>query len=41
LTGKGELLAGKLLIWDGLRCSTDTIDVQRRPQCTDCGSLEG
>ncbi|HUI39559.1 MAG TPA: HesA/MoeB/ThiF family protein [Methanothrix sp.] len=41
LTGTGELLAGKLLIWDGLRCSTDTIDVQRDPQCTDCGSLEG
>lgn len=41
LTGTGELLAGKLLIWDGLRCSTDIIDVQRNPQCTDCGSLEG
>ena len=40
LTGTGELLAGKLLIWDGLRCSTDIIDVQRDPQCTDCGSLE-
>ncbi len=40
LTGTGELLAGKLLIWDGLRCATETIDVQRNPQCADCGSLE-
>lgn len=40
LTGTGELLAGKLLIWDGLRCSAETMDVQRNPQCADCGSLE-
>lgn len=40
LTGTGDLLAGKLLIWDGLRCAAETIDVQRNPQCADCGSLE-
>lgn len=40
LTGTGELLAGKLLIWDGLRCAMETIEVQRNPQCADCGSLE-
>jgi molybdopterin/thiamine biosynthesis adenylyltransferase len=40
LTGMGETLAGKLLIWDGLRCSTDILDVQRNPQCSDCRDLE-
>lgn len=39
ITGTGELLAGKLLLWDGLKTSMETIDVTRDPGCRDCGSL--
>jgi adenylyltransferase/sulfurtransferase len=39
LTGSGELLAGKLLIWDGLKSSLETLEVERNPRCKDCGSL--
>jgi len=38
ITGLGELLAGKLLIWDGIRPTLETIDVERDPGCKDCGS---
>lgn len=38
LTGMGELLANKLLIWDGLKPSMETIDVERDQACIDCGS---
>jgi molybdopterin/thiamine biosynthesis adenylyltransferase len=38
ITGLGDLLAGKLLIWDGIRPSLETIDVERDPRCRDCGS---
>ncbi len=37
LTGTGDLLAGKLLIWDGLKTSMETIDLERDPRCRDCG----
>ncbi|MGA9098348.1 MAG: HesA/MoeB/ThiF family protein [Methanotrichaceae archaeon] len=37
LTGMGELLANKLLIWDGLKPSMETIDVKRDQACIDCG----
>lgn len=37
LTGTGDLLAGKLLIWDGLKPSMETIDLERDPRCRDCG----
>ena len=39
LTCMGELLAGKLLLWDGLRPSIEIIDVDRNPECCDCGGL--
>ncbi len=39
LTGTGELLAGKLLIWDGLKPSMETIDLEKDPRCRDCGDL--
>src|SRR5512136_1298748 len=39
LTCIGELLAGKLLLWDGLKPSLETIDVDRDSQCLDCGGL--
>ena len=38
LTGVGELLSNKLLIWDGLKLSMETIDVERDQSCIDCGS---
>lgn len=37
ITGVGELLAGKLLIWDGMRCQTDILSVDMNPKCRDCG----
>jgi adenylyltransferase/sulfurtransferase len=40
LTGRGELLAGKLLLWDGLVTSLETIEVKRDPKCKDCGGLD-
>lgn len=39
LTGTGELLSGKLLLWDGLKSSMETIDLERDPRCVDCGGL--
>jgi adenylyltransferase/sulfurtransferase len=38
ITGVGELLAGKLLIWDGARCQTDILSVDMDPRCQDCGT---
>lgn len=38
LIGMGELLANKLLIWDGLKPSMETIDVKRDHACIDCGN---
>lgn len=38
ITGLGDLLAGKLLIWDGLKPALETIDVERNLRCKDCGS---
>jgi molybdopterin/thiamine biosynthesis adenylyltransferase len=40
LTGKGELLLGRLLIWDGLRAECDEIPIERNPRCVDCGVEE-
>ncbi len=37
ITGIGELLANRLLLWDGLVPSLETIDVERNPGCRDCG----
>lgn len=37
LTGQGEPLAGRLLIWDGLAACSDIITVERSPACPDCG----
>ncbi len=37
ITGIGELLAGRLLIWDGLHAKFDEIAVQSDPECADCG----
>ncbi len=37
LTGRGEPLAGRLLLWDGLAGTAETITVERNPACPDCG----
>jgi molybdopterin/thiamine biosynthesis adenylyltransferase len=37
LTGQGEPLAGRLLIWDGLAGCADSLVVERNPACPDCG----
>ena len=39
LTGKGEPLAGKLFIWDGLTGAAETIAIERNPSCPVCGTL--
>jgi len=36
LTGQGEPLAGRLLIWDGLAACVDTLVIERNPACPDC-----
>jgi molybdopterin/thiamine biosynthesis adenylyltransferase len=37
--GIGELLAGRLLIWDGLQVRAEEICVERNPRCDACGGL--
>jgi molybdopterin/thiamine biosynthesis adenylyltransferase len=37
LTGRGEPLAGRLLIWDGLAACADSLVIERNPLCPDCG----
>lgn len=38
ITGTGDLLAGRLLLWDGRSASTAVLPVGRQGDCTDCGS---
>lgn len=37
LTGTGELLAGRLLLWDGRTSRAEEIAVERNPKCPVCG----
>ncbi|MCL4533813.1 MAG: HesA/MoeB/ThiF family protein [Bacteroidetes bacterium] len=39
ITGLGELLIDRLLIFDGLAMSFREVRIKRRPDCVDCGSL--
>jgi molybdopterin/thiamine biosynthesis adenylyltransferase len=39
LTGTGDLLAGRLLLWDGLATTMETITVERQAKCEACGHL--
>ena len=41
ITGMGELLKGRLLIYDGLSMEFMTIDLQRKANCPACGIVEG
>ncbi len=36
LTGEGDLLTGRLLLWDGLACSAEEIAVEPRTGCPVC-----
>ncbi len=38
LLGIGELLTGRLFIWDGLQARVEEISVERNPGCESCGS---
>ncbi|MDD1708775.1 MAG: adenylyltransferase, partial [Methanoregulaceae archaeon] len=39
LLGIGELLTGRLLIWDGMQAHAEEICVERNPACSACGSV--
>jgi adenylyltransferase/sulfurtransferase len=39
LLGTGELLANRLLLWDGLRGQASEICVERNPSCETCGDF--
>lgn len=39
IVGVGELLSGKLLLWDGLTSQTDIVQVDKNPHCQDCHKL--
>ena len=36
IVGVGELLSGKLLLWDGLTSQTEIVLVEKNAQCPDC-----
>jgi adenylyltransferase/sulfurtransferase len=39
LLGLGELLTGRLFIWDGMQAHAEEICVERNPACEACGSM--
>jgi adenylyltransferase/sulfurtransferase len=39
LLGIGDLLTGRLLIWDGMQAHAEEICVERNPACSACGSM--
>lgn len=39
LLGTGELLTGRLLIWDGMQSRADEIRIERNPRCEACGVM--
>jgi adenylyltransferase/sulfurtransferase len=38
IVGVGELLIGKLLLWDGLTSQTEIVQVDKNAHCQDCGT---
>jgi adenylyltransferase/sulfurtransferase len=38
IVGVGELLIGKLLLWDGLTSQTEIVQVEKNAHCRDCGT---
>lgn len=41
VTGAGDLLSGRLLLWDGLSAKLETFAVERRLECPACGGRRG
>ena len=41
LLGEGNLLAGRLLLWDGMQAQASEICVERNPSCGECGNGGG
>jgi adenylyltransferase/sulfurtransferase len=39
LTGIGPALQGKLLIFDGEEMSLNSLRIERRPSCPECGNI--
>jgi hypothetical protein len=39
LLGIGELLTGRLFIWDGMQAHAEEICVERNPGCEACGGM--
>lgn len=40
LVGVGNLLTGRLLVYDGLEMSFEKFKIERNPQCDQCGHME-
>lgn len=40
LTKQGDLLAGRLFIWDGLTATVEEITIEKNPACPACGSRD-
>jgi molybdopterin-synthase adenylyltransferase len=40
ITRKGDLLAGRLLFWDGLACEMNIIKVEKNQNCNYCGTIK-
>jgi adenylyltransferase/sulfurtransferase len=38
ITGAGELLVGRLLLWDGMRMRFEQVQVMADPVCSACGT---
>ncbi|EHQ36466.1 HesA/MoeB/ThiF family protein [Methanoplanus limicola] len=39
ITGEGELLKNRLIIWDGMQARTEEIQFAKNPACVSCGNL--
>ena len=39
LLGSGELLTGRVFIWDGMQAHAEEISVERNPACEACGGM--
>jgi molybdopterin/thiamine biosynthesis adenylyltransferase len=41
ITGAGETLRGRMLLWDGLNAEARVVKIHRRPDCPVCGNMAG
>ena len=40
LLGRGNLLANRLLLWDGMALKVEEINLERNPSCKSCGGMK-